>query len=132
VFRKLEEDIVLEGFLIPAGTQLSMNTDAVQRDPQYVPDADIFLPERWLASAVDARKGTPSEVIDHRLLAGPFSFGPRMCLGARLAELEIKVFIARIVQDWEFSVDPESAKVEVKEMLFMSPFPEFRLVFKKR
>jgi cholestanetriol 26-monooxygenase len=132
VFRKLEEDIVLEGYLIPAGTQLSMNTDAVQRDPQYVHDADIFLPERWLASAVEARKGTPSEVIDHRLLAGPFSFGPRMCLGARLAELEIKVFIARIVQDWEFCIDPESSKVEVKEMLFMSPFPEFRLVFKRR
>lgn len=132
VFRKLEEDIVLEGFLIPAGTQLSMNTDAVQRDPQYVIDPDVFLPERWLASAVDARKGTPSELIDHRLLAGPFSFGPRMCLGARLAELEIKVFIARIVQDWEFSLDPRSSKVEVKEMLFMSPFPEFKLVFKRR
>ena len=132
VFRKLEEDIVLEGFLIPADTQLTMNTDAVQRDPQYVQDADVFMPERWLSAAVEARKGTPSELIDHRLLAGPFSFGPRMCLGARLAELEIKVFISRIVQDWEFSLDPQSTKVEVKEMLFMSPFPEFRLVFKRR
>jgi cholestanetriol 26-monooxygenase len=132
VFRKLEEDIVLEGFLIPADTQLTMNTDAVQRDPQYVQDADVFMPERWLSAAVEARKGTPSELIDHRLLAGPFSFGPRMCLGARLAELEIKVFISRIAQDWEFSLDPQSTKVEVKEMLFMSPFPEFRLVFKRR
>lgn len=130
--RKLDEDIVLEGYIVPAGTQITMNIDAIQRDPQYVTDADVFLPERWLAPAVEARKGTPSEVIDHKLLAAPFSFGPRMCLGARLAELEIKVLIARIVQDWEFSLAPESPKVGVKEFLFMSPFPEFRLVFKKR
>jgi hypothetical protein len=42
--------------------------------------------------------GTPSEILDHRLLATPFSFGPRMCLGGRLAELEIKTLFARLVQ----------------------------------
>ena len=132
VYRTLTEDIVLEGFLIPAGTKLTMNTDAIQRDPKIVENANMFLPERWLASAVEARKDTVSEIMDHRLLSSPFSFGPRMCLGARLAELEIKVLITRIVQDWEISIPPDAPPVGVKEYLFLSPYPQPKFVIKKR
>ena len=132
VYRTLTEDIVLEGFLIPAGTKLTMNTEAIQTDPKFVENPEMFLPERWLASAVEARKDTPSEIMDHRLLSSPFSFGPRMCLGARLAELEIKVLITRIVQDWEISIPTHAPAVGVKEYLFLSPFPEPKFVIKKR
>lgn len=44
-------------------------------------------------SEVDKRKGTTKEILDHRLLSTPFSFGARMCLGGRLAELEIKIMV---------------------------------------
>jgi cytochrome P450 len=132
VYRSLTEDIVLEGFLIPAGTKLTMNTDAIQRDEKVVENPELFLPERWLASAVEARKGTASEVLDHRLLSSPFSFGPRMCLGARLAELEIKVLVARLVQDWEISIPAGAPPIGMKEYLFISPFPEPKFAMKRR
>ena len=96
------------------------------------PHTELFLPERWLASAVEARKGTASEILDHRLLSSPFSFGPRMCLGARLAELEIKVLIARLVQDWEISIPAGAPPIGMKEYLFLSPFPEPKFAMKRR
>ena len=132
VYRRLDEDIVLEGFLIPKGTKLSMNVEAIQKDPKYVDSPEEFLPERWLAPAVQSRVGTPSEILDHKLLSAPFSFGSRMCLGSRLAELEIKVLIARIVQDWEFTMAADSPKVGVREFLFMQAFPEPKFTIKKR
>ena len=38
---------------------------------------------------VEAREGTPKEVLDHKIISTPFGFGAIMCLGARLAEAEM-------------------------------------------
>lgn len=114
---------MLNGYLIPAGTKITSNFEAIQKDPLLVESPTTFTPERWLPNEVERRKGTPSEILDHRLLSSPFSFGPRMCLGGRLAELEIKTLFSRIIQDWEITLAPDSPEVGVKEFLFLSPFP---------
>lgn len=74
----------------------------------FFDDPEDFLPERWMSEEVASRKGTDKELIDHQLLKNPFSFGPRMCLGSRLAEMEIKALVARIVQDHEFILAADS------------------------
>ena len=44
-------------------------------------------PERWLRSS--DRKGNPFGFL-------PFGFGPRSCIGRRIAELETQLVIARV------------------------------------
>ena len=99
--------------MIPKGTKLTFNLLCLQSDPMYVESPEMFLPERWLSEAVEKRKGTVAELLDHKLLSTPFSFGSRMCLGGRLAEMEIKSLVARIVQDYEFVLAEDSPKTVV-------------------
>lgn len=61
-------------------------------NPDLVNDPEEFWPERWLKDAVDARKCTIAEFIDHPFLAAPFSQGARKFPGSRVAANEKKVF----------------------------------------
>ena len=132
IYRILQEDIVINEFMIPKGTKLSFNSLCLQSDPTYVESPEMFLPERWLSEAVEKRKGTVAELLDHKLLSTPFSFGSRMCLGGRLAEMEIKSLVARIVQDYEFVLAEDSPKTVVHEFLFLTPSPAPKYSIKKR
>mmetsp|Transcript_93123 Transcript_93123/g.267108 ORF Transcript_93123/g.267108 Transcript_93123/m.267108 type:complete len:517 (-) Transcript_93123:141-1691(-) len=123
-------DLDFEGFSVPEGTKVAMQIYSVQNDPKYVDRPESFEPERWLPEAVDARKGTEAEIIDHRLLSNPFSFGARMCLGGRAAELETYAVLCRLVQDWQFTIRKEgeespSWKTIQPLMSKASPFPAF-------
>jgi len=75
---------------------------------------------------VAKRKGTPKEVLDHKLLAKPFGFGQRMCIGARLAECEIKAALARIIRDWrlEWSPTTQHYKHVLGTLMHADPFPK--------
>ena len=66
-----------------------------------------FLPDRWLAGpAGDA----VSEGVDISSTGAvpfsylPFSGGPRSCIGKPLAELEIKMLVAMVVQRYDWKV----------------------------
>lgn len=77
-----------------------------------------FIPERWL--------GDPRFVQDRKEGFQPFSFGPRNCLGKKsvsiflkdvvffpnpyvsLAFAEMRLILARIVWNFELSLDPRS------------------------
>jgi cytochrome P450 len=107
-FRMLEEDIALCGYNIPAGTKIWMVVEPLQADPRVVDEPQRFLPERFLPEAVEARKHDQlKSLLDHRLLSSPFSFGPRMCMGSRLAELEIMSLLAQLVAKFKFELAPE-------------------------
>jgi len=127
--RRLKNDITIGGYTFPAGMLLSMNINAFQMDEKYVDEPEEYRPERWLPEAVARRKGTEKEVLDHRLLEHPFGAGARMCLGSKLAEIEIIVATARIFQDWKVTLDPPEQKWNKKQLLFVKadPFPKFKL-----
>ena len=88
--RKLRETMVIDGVQIPKGwsvfpnIRLTHQLDPVTRleDDSHMDVRTGFLPERWLDEAT-----TPQDFI-------PFGAGPRYCLGANLAMLEMKVFLA--------------------------------------
>eukprot|EP00579_Thalassiosira_antarctica_P028303 CAMPEP_0202028336 /NCGR_PEP_ID=MMETSP0905-20130828/63394_1 /ASSEMBLY_ACC=CAM_ASM_000554 /TAXON_ID=420261 /ORGANISM="Thalassiosira antarctica, Strain CCMP982" /LENGTH=830 /DNA_ID=CAMNT_0048592037 /DNA_START=106 /DNA_END=2595 /DNA_ORIENTATION=- len=90
--RKMEKGDVV---LLESYSQ-GMNSDLVENPEE-------FRPERWLRDAVEARKGSPSEIIDHPFLASPFSQGARKCPGSRVATNEIKVLLSQLVLDWKIS-----------------------------
>lgn len=134
VYRVLDVDIELHGYNVPAGTRIHFYLSALPNDPSIVNESDSFLPERWFPENVAARKGTASEILDHRLIATPFSFGPRMCIGGRLAEVEILTAVCRLVQDYEFSLADNHPPVTRKERLMLMPThsPSFVAKLRKR
>ena len=66
-------------------------------------DSMTFKPERWLATAADPQNSAlPRAVSGGFQNIGSFSEGPRMCLGYRLALLEVKAIILMLVRDFWF------------------------------
>ena len=56
---------------------------------KYFPNPKSYIPERWI-------KGDPHESHHHPYTLLPFGFGTRMCIGRRLAELEMWQLTAKV------------------------------------
>ena len=66
----------------------------------HVPQADQFLPERWLPGAA----GTAAQMTaGARRTSMPFGAGPRICPGRYLALLEMKVAIATLLSHFDIA-----------------------------
>lgn len=79
--RTLHEDCEINGFMVPASTQLLIIPFAVHRDPKHWPDPEIFDPDRFLPE---------NSVGRHPFAYLPFSAGARNCIGQRFALMEEK------------------------------------------
>eukprot|EP00457_Paulinella_chromatophora_P005980 gb/GEZN01005998.1/.p1 GENE.gb/GEZN01005998.1/~~gb/GEZN01005998.1/.p1 ORF type:complete len:509 (+),score=64.64 gb/GEZN01005998.1/:59-1585(+) len=121
--RMLSQDIEIQGYTIPSHTQIWFGTGAVQMDPAVVEQPERFWPERWSPEEQAKRKGVPSQVLDHKILRNPFGFGPRMCMGARVAEAELECLISRMVRTYEFQVWPANQEYVPLPVLFLKPDP---------
>jgi len=126
--RPAPTDMVLSGYEVPEGALVMTDNHCIQNDPILVDRVDEFLPERWSADAVEARKGTEKAVCDHALLRDSFGMGARSCLGQRVAKLEIQVATARIVRDWKLELQPgQSWQTQMAPFAKAEPFPKFRV-----
>lgn len=96
--RTLPHDIVLSGFRIPKGFEVSTGNNVAMNDDKYYKDSAKFLPERFLKK--DENMDIKGK---HPYVYLPFGFGPRMCVGRRFAELEMEVFISKLVLMKQFS-----------------------------
>mmetsp|Transcript_1061 Transcript_1061/g.2002 ORF Transcript_1061/g.2002 Transcript_1061/m.2002 type:complete len:267 (-) Transcript_1061:254-1054(-) len=98
------------GFKLPAGSIVAFEAQGIVKDPDLVDEPFKFRPERFLPEAVQERKGTPSEIIDHPLCRGPFSAGARMCPGSRVANYELTALVTHLAYDWKIELDSEHQK----------------------
>jgi cytochrome P450 len=57
---------------------------------EHYPKAREYIPERWI-------KGHDMESKAHKFVMLPFGFGPRMCIGRRLAEMEMWQLAAKVI-----------------------------------
>jgi cytochrome P450 len=85
VARHLRADVELDGYTIPAGSTLMVSIYLIHNDPSHYPEPEKFRPERFLDRAHDGGAWIP------------FGGGVRRCLGARFAELEMKVVLAQVL-----------------------------------
>ncbi|RAG81959.1 cytochrome P450 [Streptacidiphilus pinicola] len=97
--RTARDGVTLGGTPIPAGTTIWCSPWSTQRDPRWFPDPDVFRPERW-----DMER--PESVPEHAWF--PFGGGPRTCLGARFALVEMTLVLATLAQRFHLDVDPET------------------------
>uniref|UniRef100_A0A1Q3FR33 Putative cytochrome p450 12a4 mitochondrial n=1 Tax=Culex tarsalis TaxID=7177 RepID=A0A1Q3FR33_CULTA len=96
--RQTGKDIVLQGYQIPKGTDVAMAAMILHSGDEYFERGNEFLPERWLKTET----GCPSGKDVHPFLFLPFGFGPRACVGLRMANLEMEILVARITRRFEY------------------------------
>jgi len=103
MFKTCAEEIEVHGQTFDKGTMFVFEGMTTVRDKELVDKPTEFIPERWLPEAVEARKGTPKEVIDHAFFKEPFSQGARKCPGSRVAMNENLALVAQLVLDWKIT-----------------------------
>lgn len=87
------DDDVVGGVPIPAKTDVLVSTWLLHRHRDLWPDADEFRPQRFLGEA--------GETIN-RFAYLPFGIGPRVCIGARFAMMEMAIVLAVLLRDLRF------------------------------
>ncbi|KAI0476374.1 cytochrome P450 [Xylariaceae sp. FL0804] len=98
--------LVVDGHVIPRGTQIGVNIYSLHHNEKYFPDSFRFLPERWMGGgAAEARLAT------HGALS-PFSLGNRGCAGKAMAYLEISLVLAKTLWYYDFKTGPNEANGE--------------------
>ncbi len=81
-------DLNFAGYEIPAGTRVLYSIFLTQRHPAYWQRPDEFMPERF------TQRPEPYTYL-------PFGGGPRNCIGAAFAQVEMRVVLARILQRFQ-------------------------------
>ncbi|KAK3590997.1 hypothetical protein CHS0354_020355 [Potamilus streckersoni] len=112
----VSQDVLFHGYHIPQGTTIIVNLDSVLRDPVIFKDPEKFRPERYLD--VDGRLNKPLEHI-------AFSLGRRFCPGESVARMELFLFLAALIQNFEFLPVEGKQLPELKGILgiTLSPAP---------
>ncbi|KAL0464685.1 UNVERIFIED_CONTAM: cytochrome [Sesamum latifolium] len=106
---KAVSDIEINGYMVPKDTQILVNIWASGRDPCIWPDADSFMPERFLDHDVQIDfRGTNFELI-------PFGAGRRICPGLPLAHRVVHMMLATLVHNFGWELDIKSQEIDMNE-----------------
>jgi cytochrome P450 len=87
-------DFELDSHRLPKGTWIVMSPYITHRIPELFPEPYRFLPERWLSIHPSAYEFMP------------FSAGPRYCIGASLAMMQLKIALSILLKRYDFSLKP--------------------------
>lgn len=88
--RRLPVNTVLGGYQIPKNTDVAMASIMTAVSEKYFKRPNEFIPERFLKV-----EPLPELKATHPFAFLPFGFGARMCIGRRLAELEMEILITK-------------------------------------
>ncbi|XLT72210.1 hypothetical protein HN873_028636, partial [Arachis hypogaea] len=101
--RQAREDIKIDEYDIPKGTQVLIHIWTVGRDPKIWDNPTEFQPERFLGKNIDVRGH------DYELL--PFGAGRRMCPGYPLGLKVIQSSLANLLHGFNWRL-PDNMKKE--------------------
>ncbi len=87
--RKALRDDRLGEYFVPAGTEIYVSPYFIHRHPRIWKDPDRFNPDRFGAHRSGDR---------HRLAMIPFSAGPRNCVGALFARVEMQLHLLMVAK----------------------------------
>ena len=121
--RRTQTNIVLGGYQIPEGVNVSYFLMLAMRDPSNWMDPEKFVPERWL-------RGCPLQHSAHPLASISFGHGPRMCVGRRFAELEIYILTIKMLQ--RFRLEYHHQPIGVNTGFVNKPDAKIKLRFVSR
>lgn len=105
--RTLEEDLTLDGHVLPKGTMVYMPIWWIHRyAPNWGADAEAFRPERHLGDDGGEPRAEGKTANSYRFLA--FSGGQRNCIGQRFAMLEATTLLVVLLRRCRFEL-PEGS-----------------------
>jgi cytochrome P450 len=93
--REAINDCEIGGYPVPAGTQVFMFQWATQRDARFFDEPLAFKPERWTEEF-------ESQLPKYAYF--PFGGGPRACVGASFAMMEMILVLATIAKRFRFEL----------------------------
>ncbi|KAJ8962683.1 hypothetical protein NQ318_001080 [Aromia moschata] len=105
--RTTVKDLVLGGYRIPKDTEV-MTMHIIPSLSDEFKDAEKFIPDRYLRSADDEYSYKNA----HAFASLPFGFGPRSCIGKRLANLELEIALTKIMRNFKMSWPHEDMKFD--------------------
>lgn len=118
--RILKTPMELSGFKFETGTALLPSTYLVHQREDLYPNPKRFKPERFLE-----RQYAPYEYF-------PFGGGNRRCIGSALAQLEMKLVLATILQHVQLNLTQHRLLKPVRRGLTFAPPGNIRMVVKQR
>ena len=89
IARRCTEETEFGGYRIPRDAYIAITIYALHRHRDYWPDAERFDPDRFDANRTESR---------HSYSYLPFAAGPRACIGAGMAMLEVQLVLAQLLQ----------------------------------
>ncbi|MEZ6061692.1 MAG: cytochrome P450 [Planctomycetaceae bacterium] len=90
------EPVTLGPLNLRQGTPIIFSQYITHHRPDLFDEPDVFRPERW-----DTINPSPYEYL-------PFGAGPRMCIGAPLAMVELRTALTIILKRFHFQIEPGS------------------------
>ncbi|CAG8570740.1 16323_t:CDS:2 [Racocetra persica] len=95
ILRQTTKDTVIDGYLIPKNTTVSASIWSIHKSKEiWGPDANDFVPERWLKPENSQVKGA----------FYAFSAGSRNCIGVNFAWMEIRLLLASLLLNFSFEM----------------------------
>jgi cytochrome P450 len=109
----------LGNYFIPAATEILISAYHTHRIADLYPDPYRFNPDRWLSF-------DPSPYQFHA-----FGAGPRMCIGAPFALMEIKIVLAMLLQKYRLELTT-GAKIDRRVGVTMAPAKGLPMIVHKQ
>jgi len=121
--RKLNKDTEIAGYTVPKGVMVLLAVQRIQTDPENWPDPLVFDPDRFLPE--NSTQRSPFSFVS-------FSAGPRNCIGQKFAMMELKVVIAKIVQEFQITSMQKFDDLKFIVEMVLRPVGGLQIQLKKR
>jgi len=120
------EEVEFHGYTIPKGTSVFANTSHIMNDPKHWDKPEEFNPDRFLDGEGNFKK-------NDRCI--PFLVGKRYCLGQQLAQHQLFLFLAGLLQAFTFSTTlphPDMVNIVPEVVGFLHTCPNYSVVISNR
>ncbi|KAL7122296.1 hypothetical protein ACP275_01G036800 [Erythranthe tilingii] len=95
--RASREEMVLNGYTIPANVKVIVNNWAIQRDPKHWENPDSFEPERF-------EKNNSRDFLGGDFEFLPFGSGKRMCPGITFSMAGVELVLAQLLYSFNWKL----------------------------
>ncbi|XP_018791803.1 PREDICTED: probable cytochrome P450 6a20 [Bactrocera latifrons] len=92
-------ETAVAGYVIYGGTKVLIPVEAIHNDPEFYPEPEKFIPERFETDRMSRR---------HPMAWLPFGEGPRNCIGMRFGQLLIRIGLISLLSQLKFSTCPRT------------------------
>lgn len=104
----LTQEDSYKGYVFPAGTIFFANTWAIHHDENEYDNPSTFNPDRWLGGNTYGIKSSIDMLpTEQRKTSYGWGAGRRICSGQKMAEVSLKINIAKMV--WAFNIERDTA-----------------------